>query len=58
MAASIEYERGYRDGQRYRDSGGTLVAGTFDHALAAPYEQGYVDGYGQKQGRLDTMTAL
>jgi hypothetical protein len=46
------YEQGYLAGQRHRDAGGTLHAGTFDHVTARPYDQGYVDGFMQRQGRL------
>jgi hypothetical protein len=52
-APLTDYERGYLDGQRNRDSGGRLIAGTFDHTIASVYDQGYVDGHSQKQGHID-----
>ncbi len=48
-----EYERGYLDGQRSKESGAQFFAGNVHYASAPPHTQGFIDGYGQTQGRIE-----
>jgi hypothetical protein len=53
MTQITDYERGYLDAQKNRDAGGDFRAGNCHYASAPPYTQGYIDGWHQKQGRIE-----